>query len=184
MRLTALPAADRLAMPWKNGGGITREVAVSAQAPDDDFDWRVSIAQVDRGGPFSIFVGVERVLIIMKGALRLSVDGQAPIVLDPASSPFAFDGEALCVAQVIEPVVDLNIMTRRGAAASVRRATGPSALTAGRTHLWVATQPSRLGDLVLEPLDAVRIDEVEGQSLSVEGEGWLIGLPAGAQRPL
>ena len=40
------------ASPWKNGGGVTREVAKSpSQAPF----WRLSIANVDQEGPFSSF---------------------------------------------------------------------------------------------------------------------------------
>ena len=43
MRL--LSAKDRIARPWKNGGGVTRDVAIAP--PDanlDTFDWRISFA--------------------------------------------------------------------------------------------------------------------------------------------
>jgi hypothetical protein len=46
---------DLPATPWKNGGGLTREVLWQpAGASLDDFDWRVSVAQIDSDGPFSI----------------------------------------------------------------------------------------------------------------------------------
>ncbi|CAM5655899.1 hypothetical protein SSPIM334S_00286 [Streptomyces spiroverticillatus] len=43
-----LRAADRTAVPWKNGGGITREIAAWPQGAAD-FDWRVSTRRVAAG---------------------------------------------------------------------------------------------------------------------------------------
>lgn len=46
------------AQPWKNGGGITHEIW---RTPDhDDYDVRVSVAEVTRSGPFSQFPGYRR----------------------------------------------------------------------------------------------------------------------------
>ena len=55
-RTELLSAARRAAVPWKNGGGVTREVAAHpAGASLEDFDWRVSTAEVRAAGPFSGF---------------------------------------------------------------------------------------------------------------------------------
>ena len=52
-RYRLLRAAERRAEPWKNGGGVTREVAAcGAEVETGDFDWRVSIAEVAAPGPF------------------------------------------------------------------------------------------------------------------------------------
>ena len=61
-------ASEQRAMPWKNGGGITYEVAVfPAISPSlDDFDWRVSMARVAADGPFSLFPGIDRSLAIVE----------------------------------------------------------------------------------------------------------------------
>jgi environmental stress-induced protein Ves len=59
MRL--LRAGERQALPWKNGGGVTREVI--AHPPGSDlrhFDWRVSIAEIQGAGAFSSFPGTSR----------------------------------------------------------------------------------------------------------------------------
>jgi len=40
------------AVPWRNGGGLTREIARAAGRTSQDWAWRVSIAEIDRGGPF------------------------------------------------------------------------------------------------------------------------------------
>ena len=52
-----LITADSLPpMPWKNGGGTTREVLKSpASATIDTFNWRISLAAVATSGPFSLF---------------------------------------------------------------------------------------------------------------------------------
>ncbi|SNZ20167.1 HutD/Ves family protein [Cohaesibacter gelatinilyticus] len=46
--------------PWKNGGGITHEIA--KYELDGAMLWRLSLAEVTRSGPFSIFPGLDRVL--------------------------------------------------------------------------------------------------------------------------
>ncbi|NEE21462.1 HutD family protein, partial [Streptomyces sp. SID7499] len=45
MTVRILRAADRAPVPWKNGGGIVREIATGPEdAGTDAFDWRVSLA--------------------------------------------------------------------------------------------------------------------------------------------
>lgn len=46
--------------PWKNGGGITHEIAKCEL--DGTMLWRLSLAEVAHSGPFSIFPGLDRVL--------------------------------------------------------------------------------------------------------------------------
>jgi environmental stress-induced protein Ves len=110
-----LRAADRAAAAWKNGGGVTREVAASPPgAGMDDFDWRVSLADVARGGPFSRFPGVDRVITVVEGAgMELEVDGAAHLA-DARYAPFAFPGDADTGCRLLDgPIVDFNVMTRR-----------------------------------------------------------------------
>jgi uncharacterized protein len=109
-------AADRISTPWKNGGGITREVAVWPLAAGmDEFGWRISIATVSRGGAFSIFPGVDRELAVIEGVLQLTIDARPAVSLDASSPPLRFAGD---VPSHGEPhgghVTDLNVMTRRG----------------------------------------------------------------------
>ncbi|VXB31281.1 Uncharacterized 21.2 kDa protein in hutC 3'region [Pseudomonas sp. 8AS] len=102
-------------MPWKNGGGITCELAICpAGASLEDFAWRISCAQVASGGPFSPFAGVDRSLAVLAGAgLQLCLDGQ-PRQLRPADPPLAFAGEDQVSAELLAgPVADFNLMTRR-----------------------------------------------------------------------
>jgi environmental stress-induced protein Ves len=111
-----LRAADRRAVQWKNGGGLTREVA--AHPPHSDlgnFDWRVSLAEVRRSGPFSSFPGIDRHMAVISGRLELSISGRGALSLSSGSAPLSFPGEVPVYAEPhAEPATDLNVMTRRG----------------------------------------------------------------------
>jgi uncharacterized protein len=111
-----LRAADRAAVPWKNGGGLTREVAVCPRGSTlEDFEWRVSLAEIHTRGPFSAFPGVDRQMAVLAGRLTLAIDEAETLTLSPDSPPLGFPGEARVVAEPLgRPVTDLNVMTRRG----------------------------------------------------------------------
>ena len=103
-------------MPWRNGGGVTYEVA-SSPADHDlvDFDWRISIAEVDTGGPFSAFPGIDRTIVLVEGEwMALTVDGRSHRF--GVREPFSFDGGSQTMCEVAGPSRDLNVMTRRGRA--------------------------------------------------------------------
>jgi len=110
-------ARDCPAMPWKNGGGVTTELAVApAGATLDDFEWRISSALVACPGAFSQFNGIDRSLAVLQGAaLSLQVDELESFDLTPASEVFCFRGEQRIHAAVDRGAVkDFNVMTRRG----------------------------------------------------------------------
>ena len=100
---------------WKNGGGLTREIAASPKGSDTtDFDWRVSIADVESAGPFSRFPGVERVITLLEGGSMILESGDGETVL-ATRAPHRFPGEASVTCRLPEgPTRDLNLMTRRG----------------------------------------------------------------------
>lgn len=110
--LDALPV-----MAWKNGGGVTRElVCLPAGADLDHFDWRVSIADIARSGPFSRFAGIDRCIVLLEGdgVLLHSEQGWQQALTTPGE-PFHFAGEAPCQATLLGTASrDFNVMTRRG----------------------------------------------------------------------
>ena len=114
MRL--LRAGERQALPWKNGGGVTREVITHPPGSDPGhFDWRVSIAEIRGAGPFSRFAGIERRMAVLEGCLRLSIDAGAALTVLPDTPPVEFPGDVPVFADPVGgPVTDLNVMTRRG----------------------------------------------------------------------
>jgi uncharacterized protein len=163
-----LRAAERAAVPWKNGGGFTREVAVHPPGSDfERFDWRVSIAEIAAPGPFSVFPDIDRRMVVLSGRLTLAIDGSAPLTLTPESPAVAFAGDVAAFAEPHGgPVVDLNVMTRRGhCTADLRRLElrSPTRLETqpGVTRLLVALTSQRIlyggAPQLLERLDALVI---------------------------
>ena len=164
--ITPLPAADRVAVPWKNGGGITREIAVFPPGAGlEDFEWRISLAEVAATGPFSLFDGVDRHLTVLKGIMRLDFADRS-LELHSADS-LAFPGNVAVRGTPLDgPVIDLNVMTRRGVIqASVRHIEGRQVI-AGATVLV----------LNLHSLDAHLLSGERGLSFVPEGPAILIDL--------
>ena len=64
--MKVIRACDQLVMPWKNGGGITREIAKRVDSRGN-MVWRASRATISQDGDFSLFPGVERHLLLLKG---------------------------------------------------------------------------------------------------------------------
>jgi environmental stress-induced protein Ves len=107
--------ADIEATPWKNGGGVTREIATGAR-PDgaSGWGWRVSLAEVAADGPFSIFPETDRVIAVIdgKGMDLLRPDGTT-LALEPFQ-PIRFAGEEPFDGRLRDgPVRDLNVMVQR-----------------------------------------------------------------------
>jgi uncharacterized protein len=115
-----LRSVGYVARPWKNGGGTTRDIAVSPPSASlDTFDWRLSLAQVDRDGPFSCFDNVDRTLVLLNGSMTLHENNRRIDLV--RNDPFAFEGERAIEATVAGSTLDFNVMTRRGRASHAAR---------------------------------------------------------------
>lgn len=168
MRMTLHPAESRRAAPWKNGKGVTREIAAfPVGATIDTFEWRVSIADVSEGGVFSNFPDIDRLLAALDGTIRLQIGGEAPVTLIPGANPVAFAGDIPCRAEIPDGAArDLNVMTRRGCFMSrMTLAEGDGVFRFpenASTIILVALfdLSVRIAETVvaLKPLDAVRFD--------------------------
>lgn len=112
-----LDTATARAMPWKNGGGTTVELAISpADAGLEGFAWRISTAQVAVDGAFSSFPGIDRSLAVLAGdgMCLQHADGRREMLLS-SDAIAVFRGEEAISAQLLGgPITDLNLMTRRG----------------------------------------------------------------------
>lgn len=119
--------ADIPPTPWRNGGGVTRELVAWPDA--QEWDWRISVAEVASSGPFSRFDGVRRWLAILDGAgVRLDFPS-ATVELTARDAPLAFSGEDPVECRLLGGTVqDLNLMLRARpttrADASMRRVRG------------------------------------------------------------
>lgn len=91
-------------VPWANGAGLTRPLVAEAH-------WRLSVADLTRDAPFSVFPDVER-LFLPLGAVTLDIDGTR-VDLE-AHEPVRFGGESRVSARLRVPTRVLNVFTRRG----------------------------------------------------------------------
>jgi environmental stress-induced protein Ves len=111
-----LTAEQARVLPWRNGGGFTREWLIeppSASIEKLDFDWRISAAAVNDDGPFSRFPGYQRVLILTSGnGLILTHGDEAPIELR-RGTVHHFAGGVPSHARLLDgPVEDFNVIYR------------------------------------------------------------------------
>ena len=98
---------------WKNGGGVTREIAAEVGVPPL---WRLSVATIERDGPFSDYAGYDRTIVALDGTIELTIDGESHLLAPHA--PLSFAGEATASCRVHGgPAHDLNVMTARAHAA-------------------------------------------------------------------
>jgi environmental stress-induced protein Ves len=116
MKARIIRNEDLVRISWKNGGGTTAEVAAFPEGSGfDTFGWRISMADVASDGPFSVFPGVDRTLIVVEGdGIELDVEGIA-YPLDRNAPKLSFSGDDMTAGRLLSgPIRDLNVMTRRG----------------------------------------------------------------------
>lgn len=97
---------DYVAMPWRDGGGVTHEV----YKDDTPFSWRLSLADVVADGPFSHFAGLARVLTVIEGAGMVLHTPDGPLAAD-TFVPVSFSGETPVRATLnAGPIRDYNLI--------------------------------------------------------------------------
>jgi len=210
MQIALIPAASLAAMPWKNGGGVTREIAADPPgAALDAFVWRVSVADVAQAGPFSRFVGIDRTLVLLSGAgMLLDEAGEAgdsgradsargtQLHTHALTKPFdiaRFAGEAQIDARLVDGATrDFNLMVRRGAAigeVDVWRGAGTHTITADTLLLFCASgslrvTPGAAAPVALATSDTLRIEHAQALHCVCEGPGTVLAVRLQLQRPL
>lgn len=114
MRL--IPAHESRRVRWKNDGGWTTELARDP-AGSDDFRWRVSVAEIESDGPFSVFPGIERDLILLDGAgIELDLGSAVTQRLTQRFERIHFSGETRVDCRLLDGATrDFNVMARRDA---------------------------------------------------------------------
>lgn len=182
MTVRLLPAVERVTVPWKNGGGVTREIVAGPPgAAMDDFEWRVSLAEVGADGPFSAFAGVDRILTLVEGAGMDLTVGDERRRVDTRYAPQGFPGDLPTDCRLLAgPVVNLNVMWRRGGGpaptVTVVRPRLPFAVPAGPAVLIVPVEGSaEVAGRSLGRYDAALLAD-EGAVLRAEGRTAVIAL--------
>jgi environmental stress-induced protein Ves len=100
--------------PWANGGGRTRTLI--AWPEPRRWRLRISVADVEAAGPFSVFPGVDRWFAVLDGdGVRLRTAGRAPAIVQASDEALhAFPGDDATDCELLGgPTRDLNVMRRR-----------------------------------------------------------------------
>lgn len=187
MTATLLLAAGRTTIPWRNGGGITHRIAISPPDADwDTLDWQVSIAEISRPGPFSVYPGIDRLFAIVDGQVELAIAGRDPMRLTAESSPVAFPGEAAATSAGVAQA--LNVMLRRGRYGARVTRRSSSTYCRAAVAIVLALQPLEAGydaqSFRLAANDALRIDGADGtlSTASAHPDFYLIEIDPGLAR--
>ena len=105
--------SDYLSMPWRNGAGVTLEIARDAPS-NVEFQWRLSMATLSASGPFSIYPGYRRSVTLVGGdGFRLDIDHRGSAVLDAVGATSFFPGEVATACTLLGGECrDLSLMVR------------------------------------------------------------------------
>ena len=99
---------DLAQTPWKNGGGLTRQIAAAFEG--EAMLWRLSLADVAQDGAFSSFPGLCRILTVLTGA-GLRLEHGTEVMLAEPWTPLRFDGGLGIFGRLTAgPVSDFNLM--------------------------------------------------------------------------
>jgi len=106
--------------PWKNGGGVTVDIAdeyADGVAPGSwsGMLWRFGRTQIVAGGPFSDLSGFDRILTVIGGrGLVLQIEGGKALDVREPFRPVRFNGEDKITSQLeAGPVAVLNLLADR-----------------------------------------------------------------------
>jgi environmental stress-induced protein Ves len=135
-----LREADFVTVPWKNGGGLTREI-LKAPADAAGFDWRLSLATIAAAGPFSAFPGYQRTLVLVRGAgVELAFGAHGRTRLDAVGKAASFDGAWSTTCELIDgESTDLNLIVAQGRVESDARVVSITSAEGVDTAGWDET---------------------------------------------
>jgi environmental stress-induced protein Ves len=138
--MIVLRESDFRAEPWKNGGGVTREIHRQPADPAE-FDWRLSLATIDAPGPFSAFDGYDRTLVLVRGAgVELTFAGHGRAKLSSPGQIVSFDGAWQTGCALLDGrSTDLNLIVSTRRAESASRCIPVAATELIETAQWSET---------------------------------------------
>ena len=176
---------DFRSMPWKNAAGRTTEIAVHpAAAGLDGFAWRVSIADVERDGPFSAFPGVDRTIVLLDGEGMSLLGSEREIDLTTRYVPHDFRGDESVECKLVSgPCRDFNAMFRRARARGSVTVVRRSVAEFDPAQFCVSYAAKGSHEATIARRGARRLDEghalVAPQSVSAAEGGSIVVRPLG-----
>jgi len=126
--------------PWRNGGGKTRELGQGA-------GWRVSVAQVEANGDFSLYPGWTRHSVVIAGAGLALRSGTAKLDLRPGAVT-TYDGGLPWrstlrsgTVQILNVMVQAHLAQARVEVAALHADDEPLSIGAGQFQLLSGSAP-------------------------------------------
>ena len=170
MKITTVEKAVFRRMPWANGGGETTELHSHVEDTSGRMLWRISMADVLAAGPFSLFDGYDRILVLLEGhGLSLSYEGGGNSQLRRRYDFAKFPGDIETFATVSDgPVRDFNVIADRSSFkpdVSIVQSSGSFRIL---PSTQIATVYSVEHDVVVEAPNKHRISLLLGNLLVIE----------------
>jgi environmental stress-induced protein Ves len=188
MAATLLPADGYRRAPWRNGRGVSREVA-RGDGPQGA-TWQVSLTTIEADCPFSDYRGYDRVLTPLGEGIALAVGASPPTALE-RFRPFAFSGDdAVACTLAAGPAAVLNAMVARAwgrqSVTMLRAVQARFTIAApivvlhapGGTHVTISGTPFSLA-----PGDSLRVEDLAGAEAVIAGAAAETPLALAAFRP-
>jgi uncharacterized protein len=116
MTIRIIPPADFVKGRWRNGRGVSWDIAAEPGAGADQFDWRFALAEISEDGPFSIYGAVDRIFTLVSGrGVDLTFNGDQELPVHETWAPAAFMGDVATDCRLIEgSAMALNLFVQRG----------------------------------------------------------------------
>jgi environmental stress-induced protein Ves len=182
VRIATLDPAGYRRSPWKNGGGVTVDIADEYRpgAKPGDWDgmiWRLGRTGIPVAGPFSDLSGFDRLQVVVSGRGLVLETAAGEIDLREPFRPVRYRGEPPIVSRLeAGPVEVVNLIGDRSAVRiDLRVLRGGESLTlAPGTHVVYAPAgpvalDGGLGTQALHDQHALRLDSTE--PATVHGAG-------------
>jgi hypothetical protein len=127
MQIARLDPSTYRRTPWKNGGGVTVDIADAYRAGAEPGSWsgmlwRLGRTKIVAPGPFSDLSGYDRILTVIGGrGLVLEIEGGAALDVREPFRPVRFRGEDRITSRLeAGPVAVLNLIANRDHVIDVR----------------------------------------------------------------
>jgi environmental stress-induced protein Ves len=100
---------------WRNGQGVSWEIASHKKADAADFSWRFAKARIDNDVPFSIYPGMDRIFMMIEGqGMDLEFEDGKVLRAHEKFVPHEFSCDLPLVCKLRGgPSLDLNLFTAR-----------------------------------------------------------------------
>jgi uncharacterized protein len=174
------------AVPWKNGGGVTREI-LRAPAEPAVFDWRLSLATIAAPGPFSSFEGYHRTLVLVAGAgVELNFTHHGISRLSTPGQTVSFDGAWQTSCTLLDgPSTDLNLIVSVQRAQSASRAMALTEEQVIQTAGWTEVFVCCLSGVIRLTNTAAEVETLRAVDVArcAPADGEICCTPQGAGTP-